>query len=69
MHINLSELKKLERDKQQKKLNEIQEERIRLFHEYNHLQDIVDEYKEQMYKVCTEIVKLNYILKELNIIK
>lgn len=68
MKINLHEVKSLKGEDLAKKIDEFQEERLRLFQEYNRLQDIVDQYNDQINDVCIEIEKLNIVLKELGLI-
>lgn len=68
MKINLYEVKSLKGEDLAKKIDEFQEERLRLFQEYNRLQDIVDQYNDQINDVCIEIEKLNIVLKELGLI-
>jgi predicted nuclease with TOPRIM domain len=68
MQINLHEIKSLTGEDLAKKVDEFQEERLRLFQEYNRLQDIVDQYNDQINDVCIEIEKLNIVLKELGLI-
>ncbi|HNZ66703.1 MAG TPA: hypothetical protein PKM32_04985 [Planctomycetota bacterium] len=64
LQINLNEIKKLKGEELYKKIEIIQEERLRLFQEYSKLEEIIDDYQEKIDKICDEICKYNITLKE-----
>lgn len=61
--INLDKLKQLSGNERAKTISEYEEEKTVLIQEYLRLQDIVDEYNEQIYRTTCKIEQINFVLQ------
>lgn len=54
---------KLEDEAAEMSIDDLNKEKKRLIERYMKLQDVVDEYNEEIYKVCCQIEVLNQMIK------
>ncbi|WP_372370188.1 hypothetical protein [Candidatus Uabimicrobium sp. HlEnr_7] len=67
--IDLAKLKKMPKSKRMVKVDEFEEQKAVLIERYIELQDILDDYNEQIYTISCKIEQLNVVVRELTTIK
>ena len=64
--IDLTQLKEMPKKKRLEKISEFEEQKAILIERYIELQDILDDYNEQIYTISCKIEQLNMVVRELN---
>lgn len=64
--IDLAKLKKLPKNKRQKKIEEIENQKTLLIEKYLKLQDMLDQYSQEIYDLSCEIEQMNIVITELS---
>ena len=64
--IDIAQLKKMTKQKRLEKVTEFEEQKAVLIERYMELQDILDEYNEQIYTISCRIELLNLAVRELS---